>query len=75
MLDIKDYLTDNENKILNYLNADIERWDLTAPRIKQSIRYVTKEEIEYILNHRALFQSETRNSDTEGTSNDNGRQK
>lgn len=62
LFSMRDYLSDSENKILDYLEADIERWDYSASTIRQFIGGVETQEIECVLRHKELYQMETRNS-------------
>ena len=59
LFSIRDYVSDSENKILDYLEADEIRWTYPISRIKKSIRGVESSEIECVLKHRDLYQMET----------------
>jgi len=75
LFDIRDFVSESENKILSYLEADQERWNYPVSRIKKSIRGADDKEIECVLRHKKLYQMETQNDCYNNISEETGRQK
>lgn len=53
---IFDFMDDIERKIIEYLNADVSRWDLSPSRICKSVRGADVETVKCILRHPKLYE-------------------
>lgn len=53
---IRDYMSETELKIADFLNDNPERWTWSVSRIAKSVRGADRQAIECILNHRDLYE-------------------
>lgn len=57
LFNIRELLSNNELKILDYLDSDPEHWYLTAERIKHEVSDVDIMEIKCVLRHEKLYKN------------------
>lgn len=72
---IWDFMDDVEIRIVEYLNADVRRWDFSAARIKKSIRGADLDDIKCVLKHRELYAVRQEKPAVDDVSEDTRRQK
>lgn len=72
LFDLRDYMTQDEVRIADFLNSNSDRWNWSPSRVVKSIRGVDKESVECILKHKKLYQLETNKTNNIGVDSSSG---